>query len=170
MRPDPTEFAPYYSKYIDLVPESDILAVLQQQSSETQKLLASLDEDRASYRYEPDKWSVKQLFGHLLDSERVFGYRAVAIARGETASLPSFEADQYVENGAFDSWRVGDIAECYALSRRANVVSFSHFSDEAWIRQGLANNNRVTPRAVAFTMVGHERHHLNVLKERYRIG
>ncbi|MFZ2491355.1 MAG: DinB family protein [Thermoanaerobaculia bacterium] len=170
MRPDPSEFAPYYGKYIDLVPESDILAALQQQSSETQKLLASLDEERASYRYEPGKWSVKELFGHVIDAERIFGYRAVAIARGETKSLPGYDENVYAENGRFDLWRIGDLSESYALIRRSNVVAFSHFPDEAWGRPGVANGNPVTARAIAFTMLGHERHHLNVLRERYRIG
>lgn len=170
MRPEPTDHAPYYSRYLDLVPETDILPALQQQSSETQKLLASIGDDRAAYRYGPDKWSVKELIGHIVDTERIMGYRALAIARGEAKSLPGFDENLYAKNGSFDGWRIGDLAEYYALSRRSNIVAFSHFDEEAWNRRGVANENPVTTRAMAYVIVGHERHHLNVLRERYKLG
>lgn len=169
MRPDSTEYAPFYAGYIDLVPEDDVLAAIQTQSSETQKVLSSIDEARASYRYAEGKWSVKEMFGHITDGERVFGYRALCISRGEEQALPGFDEKEYTANANFDSWKIGDLAEQYALVRRANIVMFRNLPPDAWTRRGTASNNPVTVRALAYMMVGHERHHLRVLHERYKI-
>jgi uncharacterized damage-inducible protein DinB len=151
------------------VTEDDVLSAIEQQSSATQKLLSSLDESRAAFRYETGKWSVKEVVGHMVDAERIMGWRALAIARGETQPLPGFEEDDYVRNAKFDDWRLGDLAEAYALGRRANIVFFRNLPEEAWDRRGTANGSPVTVRALAWIIVGHERHHLNVLRERYRL-
>jgi len=169
MRPAPTDFAPGNAEYVDLVPEDDIISAMEQQSSETQKLLSSLDESKAAYRYADDKWSVKEVLGHVIDSERILAYRMLAIARGETASLPGYEENDYVRAAKFDTWRLTDLAEHYALTRRSNIVLLSNLPEEAWDRRGTANDNPVTPRALAWMIVGHERHHVNVLRERYRV-
>ena len=169
-RPAETEYAGDVGRYISLVPEDDVLSVIERQSSETQRLISSLDEQRAMHRYAEGKWSIKEVIGHLTDSERVMGYRALCIARGETQSLPGFDQDEYMQHVNFDSWRVGDLAEAYALARRSNIVTFRNLDDEAWDRRGLANNNPITVRALAFGIAGHERHHLKVLRERYLVG
>jgi uncharacterized damage-inducible protein DinB len=169
-RPDPADYAPYYARYIDMVPEDDVVSALESQSGETQRLLSRLDEAQASFRYEPEKWSVKQVIGHVTDAERIFGSRMHAISRGEQQSLPGFDEQAYVENGEFDSWKLGDLAEFYALTRRANIVMLRNLSDVAWDRRGTANNVPVSLRALAFMTVGHERHHLKVLREKYRVG
>ena len=169
-RPEATEYAPYYASYIELVPEDDVLAALESQSSETQRLLAGIDESRAAYRYAPDKWSVKQVIGHVTDAERVFGSRIHTVSRGEQQPLPGFDEDTYVANGAFDAWSLGDLAEHYALARRANIVLLRNLSDEAWERRGIANGSEVSVRAMAFMLVGHERHHLRVLREKYLVA
>ncbi|HKR63703.1 MAG TPA: DinB family protein [Thermoanaerobaculia bacterium] len=169
MRPASTDYASYYGGYVELVPEEDVLAAIEKQSSETQKMLAAIDETRGAYRYEDGKWSVKEVLGHVIDAERIFGYRALAIARGDTNSLPGFDEKRYMEHAGFDAWRVGDLAEEYALLRRANIVMLRNLPAEAWDRRGIANNGEVTTRALAFIMLGHERHHLNVLRERYLV-
>jgi hypothetical protein len=169
MRPSENDYAQPFAEYVSLVPEDDVLQAIERQSSETQKVLASLDDARASFRYADGKWSVKEVFGHLCDAERIMAYRALAIARGETQSLPGFEEDDYMRNAGFDAWRLGDLAEQYALIRRANIVFFCNLPSEAWDRRGVANDNPITVRAIAYIIVGHERHHLKVLKERYRI-
>ena len=166
-RPDPSEHAPYFSRYIDLVPEEDVVTALTAQSDETQKLLASLDEERAAHRYAPDKWSIKGVIGHVADGERIFGYRLLAIARGEKTSLPGFDENEYAESAHFDRWSLRDLAESLAASRRANLLIMRNLSDDDWNRRGVANNNATSARALAFTMLGHERHHLKVLRERY---
>lgn len=168
-RPADTDYPPFYARYIELVPEENVVRALDAQSAETQRLLASLDETHAAYRYEPGKWSVKQVIGHMNDSERIFGYRMLAIARGETQPLPGFDEELYAANANFDDWKVGDLAEHYALGRRANIVFLRNLAPDAWSRRGIANDAPVNVTALAYTIVGHERHHLSVLRDRYRI-
>jgi uncharacterized damage-inducible protein DinB len=167
VRPDTTEYAQPYAGYVSLVPEEDVLAAIEEQSAVTQKLLASLDETKAAYRYAESKWSVKEVLGHFIDSERIFAYRALAIARGETEPLPGFDEQDYVRNARFDAWKLGDLSEHYALVRRATIVLFRNFPEEAWDRRGVASGYPITVRAIAWIIVGHERHHVQVLRERY---
>jgi hypothetical protein len=168
-RPAETEYAKPYAGYVANVPETDLRAAIEQQSAETQKLLASLDETKAAYRYAEGKWSVKEVIGHLIDGERIFAYRALAIARGETQPLPGFEENDYVRAANFDAWTLGDLAEHYALVRRATIVLFQNFPDAAWANRGVASENPITVQAIAWIIVGHERHHLRVLRERYLV-
>ncbi len=170
MRPAPTDYASFYAGYVSLVPEEEILPAMEHQSAETQRLLASLDDARGSYRYQEGKWSVKEVIGHITDAERVFGYRAMCIARGETKPLPGFDQNEYMRDAHFDDWRIGDLAEAYALTRRANIVLFRNLPQETWQRRGTASDNPVTVCALAYMIVGHERHHLGVLREKYLIG
>jgi hypothetical protein len=169
VRPAASDHHPYFSRYIDLVEGDDILSAIEQQSSSTQKMLAALDEVRGGFRYAPGKWSVKEVVGHLVDAERIMAYRALAIARGDTQPLPGFEEDDYVRHAEFDAWRVGDLAEAYALARRATIVFFRNLPEAAWRRRGVANGNEVTVRALAWIIAGHEQHHVNVLRERYGV-
>jgi hypothetical protein len=168
-RPASEDAAPAHQAYIALVPEEDVLSAMEVQSSATQRILASVDEAKASYRYAPGKWSIKELVGHLGDAERVLGYRALAVARGETRPLPGFDEDVYVRNAGFGAWKIGDLAEQYALVRRATIVFFCNLPEAAWERRGLANDHAVTTRALAYSIVGHERHHLNILRDRYAV-
>ena len=169
MRPKETDLSREHYAYMQLVEGDDILAAIEQQSSATQKLLASLDESRASFRYAEGKWSVKQVIGHLVDAERILGYRALAIARGDTQPLPSFDEQNYVRNANFDEWSLGDLSEAYALARRATIVFFQNLPEDAWTRRGVANGYEVTALALAWTIAGHELHHMKVLRERYRL-
>ena len=169
VRPATTEYAQPYAGYVSLVPEDDILSAIEEQSAATQKLLASLDETKAAYRYAESKWSVKEVLGHVIDAERIFAYRALAIARGETQPLPGFDEQEYVRNAGFDAWKLGDLSEHYALVRRATIVLFRNFPEEAWDRRGIASDYPITVRAIAWIIVGHERHHVQVLRERYLV-
>ena len=168
-RPGTSDYAPAHAAYVALVPEDDVLSAMEQQSSAMQKVLSSLDEQKATYRYGEGKWSVKEVIGHIADAERIIGYRALAVARGEQQSLPGFDENEYVANASFDDWKIGDLAEQYALVRRANIVFFKNLRDEVWERRGLANNAPVSVRGLAYVIVGHERHHLQVLRERYGV-
>lgn len=170
MRPTASDFAAEHAGYVSLVPEDDVVSAIEKQSSETQRLLSSLDDARGDYRYAEGKWSVKQVIGHLIDAEQIVRYRALAVARGETAPLPGFDEELYVRNANFDDWTVGDLAELYAVTRRATIVFFRNLAKEAWDRRGIANDRPISVRGMAFVIVGHERHHLAVLRERYRVG
>src|SRR5690554_5446823 len=130
MRPAPGDYNPYYERYISLVTESEALPALEQQAAETQRLLASIDDQRASYRYAEGKWSVKEVIGHVIDAERVFAYRALSFARGAATPLPSFEENDWAREGKFDAWRISDLAEHYALVRRANVVMLRNLPED----------------------------------------
>ncbi|HYH05963.1 MAG TPA: DinB family protein [Thermoanaerobaculia bacterium] len=169
MRPSPAEYAAPHQGYVELVPEEEILPAIEAQSTDTQKLLATLDETRGLYRYGDAKWSVKEVLGHIADSERILSYRALAIARGETQPLPGYDEDEYVRTASFDSWKLGDLSEYYALVRRATIVFFRNLPEEAWMRSGTANGFPVTVRGLAWVIVGHERHHLKVLRDRYKV-
>jgi hypothetical protein len=166
-RPQTGEYNSYYGRYIDLATEDDIVAALDAQSRETASVLGGLSEAQAAYRYEPDKWSVKQLVGHVIDAERIFAFRALAFARGETTPLPGFDQDPYVANAGSDDRSIADLAEEFATVRKANVMMFRALSEEAWKRSGIASENPISVRALAYILLGHERHHLRILRERY---
>ena len=108
--------------------------------------------------------------GHIVDAERIIAYRALAIARGDTQPLPGFDENSYVQNASFDHWKLGDLAEEYALVRRSNIVFFQNLPAEAWDRRGTANGHPVSVRGLAYVIVGHERHHLKVLRDKYKVS
>jgi hypothetical protein len=166
-RPQANEHAPYFSRYIDLVPEDDIVHALEAQGRETAALLAGVSEEKSSFRYAPEKWSVKQIIGHVTDAERVFAYRLLCIARGEAKPLPGFDENDYVRNANFDGLSFAELVEGFAATRRASFALLRGLSDEAWARVGTANDKQISVRAIAYTLLGHERHHMRVLRERY---
>lgn len=166
-RPAIGEFAPYYGKYIALVAGNDILAALGQQLDATLVVLRGVTEERGNRRYEPGKWSIKEVLGHLIDAERIFAYRALRIARNDKTPLPGFEQDDYVASANFDASALADLTAEFKLVRRSNLAMFGQFSDEAWLRHGTASENPVSVRALAYIIAGHELHHLNLLQSRY---
>ena len=166
-RPEPSEHVDHYNRYVDLVPETNVVTALESQLAETSRLLSTIDESRAEYRYAPGKWTIKEVLGHVSDGEKIFGYRLLSIARGDKQSLPGWDENEYATHAGFDGWSLRDLAENLALSRKANLLVIRNLPDEAWDRRGIANKNPITVRAVAYVMLGHERHHLRVLRERY---
>ena len=166
-RPEPNEFAPYYGPYIAQVPDGDIATTLTRQFDATRTLLSSLPEERGIYAYAPGKWSIKQLLGHVADSERVFAYRALRIGRNDKTPLPGYEQDDYVACGNFNARSLSSLLEEYTAVRNASVQLFTHFTEEEWNRRGTANNNEVTVRALAYIIAGHELHHAGILRTRY---
>ncbi len=169
-RPAPGEYNPYFQRYVSRVLEEDVLPVLEAQRADLRGALASVPEERGGYRYAPDKWSVRQLLGHVIDTERIFAYRALCIARGETAALPGFEQDDYVAAAGHDRWRLAELLEDFDAVRRSNVAMLAHLDAAAIRRIGTASDHPTSVRAIAFIMAGHLRHHLGVLAEKYGIG
>jgi DinB family protein len=165
--PAASEFNPYYGRYISLVTGSDILSVLEKQMLQTRAVLSSISEERAAYRYAPEKWSIKQVVGHMTDTERVFAYRALRIARGDKTPLEGFEQDDYVRSGPFEHCPLADLADEYAAVRDATVRLFRALDQAAWMRTGVANQNEVSVRAIAYIIAGHELHHRRILEEKY---
>jgi hypothetical protein len=166
-RPRPDEYASYYGSYIDLVPAGPILATLARQSEETHALLSPLDEARAGHRYAPGKWSVKQVLGHLVDTERIFAYRGLCIGRGDTTPLPGMDQDVYVDGANFDQQSLAQLLDQLLIQRRATLALFASFDDAVSERRGIANQLEITARAFPYIIAGHELHHLRVLRERY---
>ncbi len=166
-KPDTSEYLPYYGKYVSLVPDSDILTVLGKQIEETAGLLNSIPESRANFRYAPDKWSIKELVGHVIDTERIFAYRALRFARNDKTPLPGYEQDDYVSNASFDSCTLTDLASEIKSVRQATVFLFKHLDPNAWTRSGLANNGEASVRALAHIIAGHELHHREILRSKY---
>ncbi|MFP5260705.1 MAG: DinB family protein [Blastocatellia bacterium] len=166
-RPAPTEHAPYYGKYIDLVPDGDIVATLGRQLDDALALFGSISESQADSRYAPGKWSIKELIGHIMDAERIFGYRALRFARNDQTPLPGFEQDDYVKYGGFGEQRLSDLVSEYEHVRRANIHLFRGLSDEAWGRRGTSSGNELSVRALAYIIAGHELHHMGIIRTKY---
>jgi len=166
-RPQAGEYAPYYERYISLIQENDILATLDRQRRETVLLLSGLSEEQGDFRYAPDKWSAKQVLGHVCDTERIFAYRALRIARGDATPIEGFEQDEYVKNGPFARHALAEVIEDYIAVRRATISLLRSLEEAAWSRRGTANKNEVTVRAIAYTIAGHELHHRRILQEKY---
>jgi hypothetical protein len=166
-KPESSEYAAFYEKYVALVPHADILSVLEAQRLQTTQLLTACSERDGNFRYAPEKWSVKEVIGHLSDCERIFTYRALRIARGDATPLAGFEQDDYVRLAGSGRRQLRDLAEEFSLVRNSSTALYRSLDDEAWMRRGAANNNEVSVRALAFITAGHELHHRRVLEERY---
>jgi hypothetical protein len=166
-RPDPSEYNAYYGRYISLVPDGPIVDRLREQISETLGVLRALPESRGEHRYAPGKWSIKEMVGHVADGERVFGYRALRIGRGDETPLPGFEQDDYVRNGGFGARRLGHLVDELEAVRRGTVLLLEGFDETAMRRLGTASEFPVSVRALAYIIAGHELHHLTMLRERY---
>lgn len=167
VRPRDDEHAPYYSMYISAVPDGNILTTLAAEQKDMLALITDLTDQQASSRYEPGKWSVKEVLGHVIDSERVFAYRALRIARNDRTPLAGFEQDDYVASGGFDQREPADLAHEFDHVRSATIDLLAQLSEEAWSRQGVANGFEVSVRALAWIIAGHELHHKTVIRSRY---
>ena len=165
--PDPSEFAPYYGKYTSLVKSDDIVATLEAQIGNTKSMLSSVTDAESAFRYSADKWSIRQMLGHVIDTERIFSYRALRIARGDQTPIEGFEQDDYVRNGPFEDRSLAELMDEFVTVRRATVFLLRSLKPEAWTRRGVASNNEVTVRALAYIIAGHELHHMDVLREKY---
>jgi uncharacterized damage-inducible protein DinB len=166
-RPETTEYADYYANYISKVPGSDVLSVLESQRLQMLQLFAGRSERDGSFRYAPGKWTVKEVLGHITDTERIFAYRALRMARADQTPLPGFEQDDYVRSGAFGDRTLAGLAEEFGAVRTASISLLRSFNEEAWSRRGIASQKEVTVRALGFMIAGHQIHHRIILEERY---
>lgn len=166
-RPSAEEYAPFYETYIGRLADGPITPRLAAQSETLRSMFAGLSEDGPGYRYAPGKWSVREVLGHLCDTERLFGTRAVCIARGDTTPLPGFDENRYVEQGNFESRPVESLLREFEMLRAANLEFVGSLAREAWKRCGTANGTPLSVRAAVWILAGHLEHHMAVLKERY---
>ncbi|MCX6599585.1 MAG: DinB family protein [Acidobacteria bacterium] len=166
-KPAEGEYLSYFGRYVSLVPEGDIIDQLQTQISTTMSLLGKVSEEKSSFRYAPGKWSMKQSLGHIIDTERVFAYRLLAVARGEKAALPSFDQDEYVNGADFDACSWAYLKAEFELVRRSTVALLKNLPEHAWARSGTVSGSPTTARALAFIIAGHELYHQVLFRERY---
>jgi hypothetical protein len=166
-RPASTEFAPYYGKYIEQVPEGDLFQLMADQSAALTDLLKDVDEAQAGYRYEPGKWSLKEVLGHVCDTERIFVYRALRISRSDQTPMPGMDQNLFVEGGNFDERTLVDLLEEFQAIRQSTLLFFKSLSSEMWDRTGTASDCPFTVRALGYITVGHELHHRKIIQERY---
>ena len=167
-KPKAIEFAPYAIMYVGLLPEDgQVLKHLKDQMKVTKEFFLSLPEEKLSYRYDEGKWTIKEILVHIIDTERIFAYRALRTAREDRAELPGFDQNNYVAHSGTDKRKLKEILREYESVRKATLTLFNGLERKALTRTGVANGNPISVRAAAYIAAGHELHHLNIIKERY---
>ncbi len=166
-RPENTEYSDWYAGYVGLVTETDIITALQNQIDEFKTFFSHISDEKSLYSYANGKWTIKELLGHINDGERVFAYRALRFSRNDATELAGFDENPYVENANFNDRNLANLLEEFVLLRQANLFIFKNLKESDWDNIGIASEAKITVRALAYIMVGHARHHVKILKERY---
>jgi len=166
-KPEPNEYAQYYQRYIDTIVSDDILKYFQLQIEEIISFFKNVNEELASFRYAEGKWMMKEVLAHIIDSERIFGYRALAISRGEKNSLPGYDDKKYISNGKYQNRSLESLITEYYHASSANLELFRSLDEEMLSQRGIASGNEITVRGLVFITVGHEKHHFEIIKTRY---
>lgn len=166
-RPVQGEYPDFYDTYIKLVPEGNIQNILAEQQKAIEDFIPTIPDSKVDFRYAPGKWSLKEVFGHMIDTERIMSYKLLRIARGDKTPLAGFEVNAYVENAYYDQRNLANLLEEYVSVRRATLSLINGLAEEASERVGVTNDNLVTARSIPFIIAGHELHHWSIIKERY---
>jgi len=169
VRPGSSEYAPFYHGYVSSVPDGDVVDFLRTGGRELVSAIAAIPDERGGFRYAADKWTIREVVGHLIDAERIFTYRALRVARGDETPLPGFEENSYVRTAGSDARTITDLAEELRIVRESSVRLFDSLPVDAWARRGTASNAGITVRAIAYIVAGHAAHHLRILRERYGV-
>jgi hypothetical protein len=167
VRPDATEYAPFYAGYVAAVPEGDVVAVLRDGGRELLSTVRGIPESRGGHRYAEGKWSVREVIGHITDAERIFSYRALRLARADATPLAPFDENAYTLNAGSELRTIADLVAELAAVRESTVALFASFADDAWVRRGIVSGKEISVRAIAYITAGHGQHHLGILRERY---
>ncbi len=162
-----TDYSPQFEAYVSKMPEGELPDILIEQSRETVNLFLGLTHEQANHRYAPDKWSVKEVLGHMADTERVMSYRLLRIARGDQTPLAGFEENLFVNGADFGRLSLEELLQNYEAVRQATLTLIKGMPEEAWTRRGFANGHEITAQALAFIIAGHELHHKQIVQERY---
>jgi hypothetical protein len=166
-RPETDEYPPFYAGYVGNVPDGPVVRLMEEQLGDFRALLVEIGEERGDLRPVPGKWSVREVLGHVADTEQVMGFRALHFARGDSGALPGFEQDEWVEIAEFGEASVRELGERFVALRTANLLLLRGFDDTVGMRRGRASLGEFTVRAMAYILYGHAQHHMNVLRERY---
>jgi hypothetical protein len=169
-RPETTEYDAYYERYVSLIKgDDDIVAVLERQPSELKDLFSNVDEERGTFAYAEGKWSLKESISHLIDGERIFGYRVLRISRGDETPIEGFEQEGYIENSNANNRCFAELLDEFELQRRANLLLIKNLSDESAARLGTASGLPISVRGLVYIMAGHVRHHIFILNDKYLV-
>jgi uncharacterized damage-inducible protein DinB len=166
-RPGADEHSPFYGRYIQRVPDGDLVSILREQIAGSAALFRNVPPDRADFAYAPGKWTLKQVAGHMIDVERVMSYRALRFAHNDATELPGFEENDWVANSNFAARTLSDLADEYEAVRAATVHFAKHLDADALVRRGTANGQGLSVRALLYIIAGHELHHIALVRERY---
>ena len=167
MKPSKNAYGEYFGRYINLVENDNLIEALEYSLAQIDSFWGTISEEKSNFRYADGKWSIKELLQHIMDTERVFNYRALSVARGEKCSLMGYDHDEYALASNADSRSWNDILEEYKIVRKSTILLFKSFDNEQLDLIGKANGLPLSARAAGFITVGHEMHHLSVVKERY---
>ncbi|WP_036718702.1 DinB family protein [Paenibacillus sp. JCM 10914] len=165
--PDSSEYSPHAEGYVRLVSEGNITQILLQQHDDTLQALSDLTEEQADYRYAPNKWSLKQVIGHIADMERLWNYRILYIARGDAREFSGYDREVFVQNSPFAALPLREVLKDYSAVRQSTATLVGSLPEEALIRQGMFNNYPLSARAAAYVIAGHELHHMNMIRDQY---
>lgn len=166
-RPQPNEYPSFYKNYIDNVKTDNIIKELRDQVLDIQAIISEIPEDKEDYAYADGKWTIKEIIGHIIDTERVFGYRAMRFARKDKTPLPGYDENFYVANANFSKQTLYSLGHEFAIVREANLALFKTWDEDTLSQMGIANKLDVSVRSLLFMIAGHATHHMNVIKERY---
>ncbi|MBD1382521.1 DinB family protein [Metabacillus arenae] len=166
-KPNDNEFAPYYEEYINMVPEGGLLEILNDSLAETISLFKGISEQKSMYQYAPDKWTIKEVLGHMTDTEIIMCYRLLRIGRGDATPLTGFDEDTYVKAACFNDRTLENLLDSFIITRQATLNLIKSLRSGDWVNTGTANEQIATPRAIAYIIAGHEMHHRKILEERY---
>ncbi|MDR7238175.1 DinB family protein [Neobacillus drentensis] len=166
-RPLASEYPEYYKPYVNLVPEGDLLTLLKETLVKTIELFESLSEEDVLFRYADNKWSIKEVLGHMADTERIMSYRLLRVGRGDQTALAGFDENDYVNGSQINKLPIKNILEDFIATRKATLTLIQNLPDEAWANSGFANNTEVTARAIGYIIAGHALHHFNIITEKY---
>ena len=166
-RPDESEFAPYYKGYIGQVLEDDAVAAMDAELGASLEFFRTIDEQTSKTAYAEGKWTIREVLGHIVDTERVMAYRAMRFGRNDKTELSGFDQDDFIRGANFNETSVADLLREFEYQRRSNILMFRNLPREAWGYRGIANSKEISVRALAFVIVGHEKHHRKIVKESY---
>ncbi len=167
-KPKDEEFPRHAIMYIKLLPDDGLLIEhLKENFDKTKEFILSLPEEKLTYRYAKNKWTIKEILVHIIDDERIYAYRALCFARNDKTELPGFEQDDYATFSNANNRSIENILNEYETVRNATITLFESFDETALFREGIANNNKATVRALGYHLAGHELHHINIIKEKY---
>lgn len=166
-KPSPSDYPVYFQQYIDQVPETDLITAMTIQTRELESFLSTIPEEKSLFAYEAGKWSIKELLQHIIDTERIFCYRALCIARGEKVNLPGFDENEYAANSHANERKWDDLVKEFAAVRYATELLFKSFTNEALDSIGSSNNKSISVSSIGFIITGHYYHHKKILLERY---